>query len=168
MSRVEPVTGSPQTPVQTILVVDDNDAVRRLVVTILERANLRVLSARSGADAIELAETVGEIHLLLTDIEMPSIQGPNLGEILKQTRPDMRVMLMSAGDHGILVLNYGWAFIAKPFLPVRLVQMIGNVWHTPDRIATRLPIRYPQRRSITCGLCDRAGFNRHYNQTIAG
>jgi len=60
--------------------------------------------------------------------------GPDLGELLKKTRPDMHVMLMSGGTEGnLLVLNYGWAFIQKPMVPVKLVQMVTEVLHSPNR-----------------------------------
>ncbi len=120
---------------ETILVVDDNDVVLNVVVQLLGRANFQVLSAANGADAIELAkETKGRIDLLLSDIDMPLISGPDLGLALKKTRPDLRVMLMSGGQDGnLLVLNYGWAFIQKPFVAARLVQMITEVLRSPDR-----------------------------------
>jgi two-component system, cell cycle sensor histidine kinase and response regulator CckA len=120
---------------ETILVVDDNETVLRTVVAILERANFRVLAAGSGADAVNLAEqTDGKIHLLLSDVDMPEVSGPDLGQALKKSRPDMHVMLMSGGANGnLLILNYGWAYIQKPFVPVKLVQMVTAVLHSPDR-----------------------------------
>jgi two-component system, cell cycle sensor histidine kinase and response regulator CckA len=115
--------------------VDDNQAVLALVVTILERADFRVLSADSGPGALQLAaETTGIIHLLLSDVDMPTLSGPDLASALRRARPDMRVMFMSGGDNGnLLILNYGWAYIQKPFVPVNLVQMVTNVLHGPDR-----------------------------------
>jgi two-component system cell cycle sensor histidine kinase/response regulator CckA len=120
---------------ETILVVDDNDTILKLVVEILDQANFRVLSAGNGAEAIELStETQGRIDLLLSDVDMPVMSGPDLGLELKKTRPDLHVMLMSGGENGnLLVLNYGWAFIQKPFVSVKLVQMILDVLHSPDR-----------------------------------
>jgi two-component system cell cycle sensor histidine kinase/response regulator CckA len=120
---------------ETILVVDDNEAVCKFVVAILERAHFRVLSAENGANAIEVAkQTVGRIDLLLSDVDMPLMSGPVLGQTLKKTRPDMHVMLMSGGAAGdLLVLNYGWAFIEKPFIAKKLVEMITEVLHSPDR-----------------------------------
>ena len=65
---------------------------------------------------------------------MPGMTGPDLGEILKRSRPDMHLMFMSGFAGGnLLVLNYGWAFIEKPFVPVKLLQMIDVVLHTPDK-----------------------------------
>jgi two-component system cell cycle sensor histidine kinase/response regulator CckA len=120
---------------ETILVVDDNETILKCVVAVLERANFQVLSADNGANAIEVAkETEGRIDLLLSDVDMPLMSGPYLGETLKKNRPDLHVMLMSGGvDGNLLVLNYGWAFIQKPFVAAKLVQMILNVLHSPDR-----------------------------------
>ena len=120
---------------ETILVVDDNSTVLSVVVAVLKSANFQVLSAGNGADAITLANaTERSIDLLLSDVDMPLISGPDLGLVLKKTRPDLRVMLMSGGESGnLLVLNYGWAFIQKPFVAAKLVEMIIEVLHTPDR-----------------------------------
>ena len=72
--------------------------------------------------------------MLLSDVEMPEMSGPDLGQELKKTRPDIHVMLMSGGANGnLLVLNYGWAYIQKPFVPTKLVQMINDVLHSEDR-----------------------------------
>ena len=120
---------------ETILVVDDNKEVLNMVVVVLEDANFRVLSAGSGAEALKLAgETDGKIHMVLSDVDMPQMSGPDLGQSLKKTRPDIHVMLMSGGaDGNLLVLNYGWAFVKKPFIPKKLVEMVNDVLHSPDR-----------------------------------
>jgi DNA-binding NtrC family response regulator len=120
---------------ETILVVDDNEIVLSTVVAFLERANFHVLSADCAASAIKLAgETALKIDLLLSDVDMPRMSGPDLGQLLKQVRPDMHVMLMSGGVNGnLLVLNYGWAFIQKPFVASKLVQMVTDVLHSESR-----------------------------------
>jgi len=120
---------------ETILVVDDNEMVLRTVVAILKARNFRVHSADSGPAALKLAEETSEtIDLLLSDVEMPEMSGQDLGEILKKARPEMHVMLMSGGARGnLLVLNYGWAYIQKPFVPGKLVQMVTEVLHTHNR-----------------------------------
>jgi DNA-binding NtrC family response regulator len=120
---------------ETVLVVDDNESVLQCVVAILKHANFQVISADSGADAIEVAKaTEGRIDMLLSDVDMPLMSGPDLGATLKETRPDLHVMLMSGGvDGNLLVLNYGWAFIQKPFVATKLVQMMLDVLHSPDR-----------------------------------
>jgi two-component system cell cycle sensor histidine kinase/response regulator CckA len=120
---------------ETILVVDDNELLLGIVVKILEAKNFQVLSATGGPSALTLAgETTGPIDLLLSDVDMPEMSGPDLGEALKVTRPDIHVMLMSGGANGnLLVLNYGWAYMQKPFVAVKLVQMVNDVLHTPNR-----------------------------------
>ena len=120
---------------ETILVVDDNEGVRKVVAAILERANFRVLLANSGPDALGVAaKTDGKIDLLLSDVDMLQMSGPDLGEALKKTRSDLHVMLMSGGTNGnLLVLNYGWAYIQKPFVAVKLVQMVTEVLNSPNR-----------------------------------
>lgn len=134
---------------ETILVVDDNPAVLKTVTTILEKANFVVLSARCGSDALKLAmETDAKIQLLLSDVDMPLMSGPALGAELKKTRPDLHVMLMSGGgiDGNLLVLNYGWAFIGKPFLIAKLIQMVTDVLHSPDR--SQLGDEFDSRKDI--------------------
>ena len=119
---------------ETILVVDDTSSVLNVVTAILEGARFNVLQADGGAKALKMAaEYPGRIDLLLSDIKMPEMSGPELGEILKKTRPDMRVMLMSGFSGDLLVLNYGWAFIGKPFVAKKLVEMVTEVLHTPDK-----------------------------------
>lgn len=135
VTKSEIVPDSLAATLETILVVDDNDTVLKVVVEVLRRANFKVLSAVNGVNAIELAtETEERIDLLLSDVDMPRMTGPDLGLILKKARPDLRVMLMSGGENGnLLVLNYGWAFIQKPFVSAKLVQMIIEVLRSPDR-----------------------------------
>ncbi len=120
---------------ETILVVDDTAMVLKVVVAILKTANFVVLEANSGAHALELAAKYdGRIDLLLSDVQMPGMTGPDLGETLKQSRPEIHVMFMSGFTGGnLLVLNYGWAFIEKPFVTEKLLEMINVVLHTPDK-----------------------------------
>ena len=127
--------GSIKGTLETILVVDNDEAVLKTVVTLLGAANFRVFSAPSGDEAIKLAKgTEGEIHLLLSAVDLPKMSGPDLGNALKKTRPDIHVMLMSGQENGnLLVLNYGWAYIQKQVVAAKLVQMVTAVLHTPDR-----------------------------------
>jgi DNA-binding NtrC family response regulator len=126
---------APKVTIETILVVDDSPLVLEVVVKILKAENFHVLSAVSGPSALKLAdETTETINLLLSDVEMPGMSGPDLGEALKVARPDMHVILMSGAVNGnLLVLNYGWAYIQKPFVAVKLVRMINDVLHSRNR-----------------------------------
>src|SRR5580704_167323 len=120
---------------ETILVVDDLELVRHLVVEVLKNAKFNVLQANSGAEALELAARHdGTIDLLLSDVQMPGMTGPALGDALKKLRPEIHVMFMSSFTGGnLLVLNYGWSFIEKPFVPVKLLQMVHDVLHSADK-----------------------------------
>jgi two-component system, cell cycle sensor histidine kinase and response regulator CckA len=115
-------------PRKTILVVEDTALVLNTVRMILERAKFTVLAASSADEAMRHAGSAKTIHLLLSDVMMPDMSGPDLAQKLKEQRPEMRVILMSGyPDGGMLVLNYGWYFIQKPFVPVQLVAKINEV-----------------------------------------
>jgi DNA-binding NtrC family response regulator len=120
---------------ETIFVVHDNAFVRNSVVAILENANFKVLSAGSAPSAIELAACAqGRIDLLLCAVDMPQMSGPNLGEALKKTRPDLHVMHILGGKNGnLVVLNYGWAFLEQRIAGVKLIEMVTDVLHSPNR-----------------------------------
>ena len=121
---------------ETILVVEDATYIRKLVQKILEDAGFEVLTAADGADARHIAEDYPrKIHLLLSDVIMPEISGPELAQQLKVLRPEIKVLLMSGYAQGMLVLNYGWYFIQKPFIPVALVGRVRDVLKTavPDQ-----------------------------------
>jgi FixJ family two-component response regulator len=69
-----------------------------------------------------------------SDVMMPSMSGPELALRLKKSRPDMRVMLMSGYPNGaLLVLNYGWHFIEKPFVAAQLIAKINEILHQEIR-----------------------------------
>ena len=87
-----------------------------VVVAILKAAGFHVLQADGGVEALRVAaEYPDRIDLLLSDLKMPEMSGPELGELLKKTRPRVRVMLMSGFSGDLLVLNYGSAFIESRF-----------------------------------------------------
>jgi DNA-binding response OmpR family regulator len=133
--KVELMAESSATLLETILVVDDTEMVRELVVGILQDAKFHVLQADNGEAALKLAsDYTGRIDLLLSDVQMPGMTGLDLGDALRKLRPEMHMMFMSGFTGGdLLVLNYGWAFIAKPFVPTKLLEMVDVVLHTPDR-----------------------------------
>ena len=115
-------------PQKIILVVEDTVLVLKTVCMILERAEFTVLAAGSAEEAMRIAGFAKTIDLLLSDVMMPDMSGPALALQLKELRPQMRVMLMSGyPDGAMLVLNYGWHFIEKPFVPAQLVAKINEV-----------------------------------------
>jgi CheY-like chemotaxis protein len=117
---------------ETLLLVEDEEAVRTFARRALEDCGYRVLLAANGADAMELArEHAGRIHLLLTDVVMPGISGRQLAEQLVAERPDVRVIFTSGYTddetvrHGVREAET--AFLQKPFSPEELGRRIREV-----------------------------------------
>jgi two-component system cell cycle sensor histidine kinase/response regulator CckA len=118
----------PKDAPKTILLVEDNDGIRMLVQHILENGGFEVLVASDAAGALQIESNFPRIiHLLLSDVMMPGISGPELAKKLKAQRPEMRVMLMSGYSEGMLILNYGWYFIQKPFVPTALMGRVNDL-----------------------------------------
>lgn len=126
-----------------ILVVDDDPSVVQYAGAILRNAGFYVLSACSPGDAIEIESVYpGAIRLLLSDVAMPGMNGPDLAAALTARR-GMRVLLMSACDafHRPL-LQPGWRFIQKPFGPEALTGMVRDALFMEgfDASAGSLPV----------------------------
>ncbi len=118
----------------TVLVVDDSDVVRKFTCAILEIAGYKVLSAGSPGEAIRLCESEeGEIHLLLTDVAMPEMNGGELYERVRHLRPAMKVLYMSGySDDSIIrngVVMPGVHFIQKPFSQESMAKKVFEVLH---------------------------------------
>jgi len=117
---------------ETILLVEDEDAVRNLTRMILERSGYRVLEARNGGEALLLCERHKEpIQLLISDVVMPQMSGRPLADRLSSLQPAMKVLFMSGyTDDAILhhgVLEADTPFLHKPFSPDALVQKVREV-----------------------------------------
>jgi two-component system, cell cycle sensor histidine kinase and response regulator CckA len=118
---------------ETVLVAEDEDAVRALTVRILRKRGYQVLEARDGRNAIEVAEQfAGSIRLLVTDVIMPRMGGRELSESLARVRPEMKVLFMSGyTDDQLLqrgVLQNGSGnFLEKPFTPEALANKVREV-----------------------------------------
>jgi CheY-like chemotaxis protein len=111
---------------ETILVVEDQNEVRALVQKILEDYGYVVLSAGEIADAFRIVERhSGPLHLLLTDMVMPQMNGALLAERLVALRPEMAVLYMS-GYTDYAIVNHG-RFIQKPFAPDALARKVRGV-----------------------------------------
>jgi two-component system cell cycle sensor histidine kinase/response regulator CckA len=127
--------GAPRTNVrgtETVLLVEDEDAVRRVARGILERQGYQVMEARNAGEALLICEKHAEtIHLLLTDVVMPQMSGPEVAKRLMQTRPGMKVLCVSGYTdetvvrHGIL--EAGIAFLQKPYTPDALLRKVREV-----------------------------------------
>jgi two-component system cell cycle sensor histidine kinase/response regulator CckA len=117
---------------ETILVAEDEDGVRSLAREVLEKYGYTVLEAANGEEALKVAERhAGPLHLLLSDVVMPRMGGPELAQALVARRPGVKVLYMSGyTDHPMVrrgVVNAGVAFLQKPFTPTVLVSRIREV-----------------------------------------
>jgi signal transduction histidine kinase/ActR/RegA family two-component response regulator len=125
--RLDRVTGT-----ETVLVVEDEDALRTVTRRILETAGYTVLTAANGDEALGVsARYAGHIHLLLSDVVMPGMNGGALARELEKTRQNLKVLYMSGyTDNSIVhhgVLNAGTHFLGKPFSTATLTQKLREV-----------------------------------------
>ncbi len=126
--KKEPVSAIPR-GTETILVVEDEELIRKTSVEVLKSLGYKIIEATNGNEAIELAaEYEGEIHLLLTDVVMPRMNGRDLAKQIKLSHPELSLLFMSgyADDiitrHGILEEDVH--FLGKPFSPLTLAQSV--------------------------------------------
>jgi CheY-like chemotaxis protein len=127
---VEPVEKS--SSFETVLVVEDEEIVRELVCDILAEQGYNVMCAVDGHEALRVAgEYDGRIHLLVTDVIMPHMNGPELAATLTPLRPDMKVLYVSGysdndiGEHGVLETHID--LLQKPFTPQTLARKVRDV-----------------------------------------
>lgn len=117
---------------ETILLVEDAPAVRTLARDVLESKGYRVLVASGPAEAVRISDEFdGTIHLLLTDVVMPTMGGRQLAEHLAFSRPQMKVLYTSGYTDDTIVrhgvLNEGIQFLQKPFNPEGLARKVSEV-----------------------------------------
>jgi signal transduction histidine kinase/CheY-like chemotaxis protein len=129
-----PALARPPAIVQTatILLVEDQAPVRMLAEDVLVEAGHRVLAASNGTEAMRIAEkSQDNIDLLITDVVMPEMSGPQLATRLSRARPGMRILYVSGyTDQTLLhrgVIEAGTAFLAKPFTPEALVARVSDL-----------------------------------------
>jgi signal transduction histidine kinase/ligand-binding sensor domain-containing protein/ActR/RegA family two-component response regulator len=116
----------------TVLLAEDEDAVRRLASRVLERAGYRVLEASSGEEAMRIAEQhAGTIDLLMTDVVMPGMSGRELAEQLVPRHAGMRLLYASGYTEDAIVRHgvssHETAFLEKPFTPNALLRKVREV-----------------------------------------
>jgi len=132
----ESALATPLGGVETVLVVEDNETVVGVVREILERNGYTVLVARTSGEAFRInGQHEGIIHLMITDVVMPGMNGRDLAERLRSARPNMKVLYMSGYikdafiGHGALVEDV--AFLPKPFTPDALLKKARAVLGSP-------------------------------------
>lgn len=122
---------APGAPLQTLLVLEDEDAVRRLMVIVLEGAGYRVLQACDPATALAVAQSFPDhIHLLISDLTMPEMDGREVARAITGVRPECRVLIVSgypadtpAGSSPAQAA----AFLQKPFVPRVLLERVREL-----------------------------------------
>jgi two-component system cell cycle sensor histidine kinase/response regulator CckA len=140
LTGIAPGTGAPPAAAardgaETVLVLEDEELVRKLVEITLRGGGYAVLTARSAADALALAaHHAGPIHLVLSDVVMPEMSGPELAARIAALRPRARILFTSGYSGRLLdgkVLPLGAEFIAKPFRPQELLRKVREVLGNP-------------------------------------
>lgn len=126
---------------ETVLVAEDEPQVRRLAERALRAAGYRVLSAPDGAQALALSRgTHGRIHLLVTDVVMPGMGGPELAGSFLAERPDARVLYISGYTEDEVARQglaaAGLAFLPKPFTPSELADRVRELLDPPENPLT--------------------------------
>ncbi len=121
----KPLQGS-----ETVLLVEDEEMVRKLAYTVLQRNGYKVLEASSGDEALDVVQgrNGNPIHLIVTDVVMPGMSGRQLADRVASLRPEIRILYMSGyTDDAIVhhgVLDPGIAYIQKPFTPEALASKV--------------------------------------------
>ena len=137
MTRQQPPDGRPAGGF-TVLVVDDEEPVRRLAVRMLTWAGYQAIEARHGREALAaLEQHTGPVHLVLTDIKMPGMNGRELGRFVEERWPGKPMLYMSGFASEVFrggLLEPGAPFLAKPFTQDDLaakVRSLLNGDHAP-------------------------------------
>ncbi|GLZ38883.1 ATP-binding protein [Actinokineospora sp. NBRC 105648] len=129
---VEPVPYQRAPKGETVLVVEDEAALREVTRRIFTRNGYTVITAANGPEALDIAARhPGEIHLLVTDVVMPHLLGKEVAERMRLIRPGIEVIFMSGYARPVLAsqgrLEPGVALVAKPFSEADLIAMAGRV-----------------------------------------
>ena len=133
-----PKAAAVEEPAPTVLVVDDEDGVRRLMHGCLKREGYQLLQARNAEEAERVAKAcTGPIHVLVTDVMMPGMTGLQLAERLKPLRPEMKTLFVSGGGPDELG-NAGVPaaeVLAKPFRALELAKRVRGLLRRPPALA---------------------------------
>jgi two-component system, cell cycle sensor histidine kinase and response regulator CckA len=130
----DPATKAAAARGETVLCVEDEPAIRRIIERALKARGYRVLLAASGEEALAIVAGEQHIDLLVTDLRMPGLQGDELARRIVVTHPVTRVLLMSGyADPGVAERNDAFAMIAKPYTPDELLQRVREVLDAAPR-----------------------------------
>jgi hypothetical protein len=117
-----------QDQTNVVLLAEDEPGVRKIVSLVLDRAGYTVLAAADGNEALQLSRAhSGVIDLLLTDVKMPNLCGPELAVQVKRERPEIRILLMSGHSSGRIPPAMLPGLLRKPFRPDELLRRIEDL-----------------------------------------
>ncbi|MBV8732835.1 MAG: response regulator, partial [Acidobacteriia bacterium] len=135
---------------ETVLIVEDEEGVRRLLRHVLETRGYRVLEASNGEEGLRVFRESGPIHLVLTDMIMPRMGGRELASQLYSMHPDVRIVFMSGYTDDVLLrtgeLGRGMSFLQKPLRPDTLTAKVREALDSPTQ-----PFN-PRQAPISAGI----------------
>lgn len=125
------VTPSPRPP-RTVLVVDDEETVRRFVERVLRSAGYATVVAEGGADAMRVANSIDTLDMVVTDVMMPDMSGCELARQLRQSNPDLKVLYVTGYSDRLfeekVMMWENEAFIEKPCSLKALLEAVSLLW----------------------------------------
>jgi two-component system, cell cycle sensor histidine kinase and response regulator CckA len=120
-------------PPKSILIVEDETSIRRLLVSLLSSEGYRIESVAEGSLALRILEDDPEIDLVLTDLTMPGMDGTEVAEQISRTRPEVKVVCMSGNPQRHekslrrLLDRHLVDFLPKPFTPMQVLQLVKRL-----------------------------------------
>jgi CheY-like chemotaxis protein len=146
----------------TVLIVDDEEAVRRYFERILSGAGHRTAVASDAAEALRIAATIERLDMLITDMMMPEVNGDELARRLRMSRPDLKVLYVTGYSERLFdekhVLWADEAFLEKPCTIRGLLEAVSLLW--TERLVDGQSDRSRTRSSGPAGSLDAAPGNR--------
>jgi DNA-binding NtrC family response regulator len=134
VNKLQPISS------KTVLVLDDEAHVRKLVATMLTNNGYKVLTADNGDNAIKtFKKSKQSVDLLLLDVVSPGLSGPMVADRIAELQPGLRVMFMSGYDNTNVVQRYvvekGYTLLTKPFTMDQLAKKVREVLDAPPPVA---------------------------------
>jgi two-component system, cell cycle sensor histidine kinase and response regulator CckA len=118
---------------KTILLAEDEPQLRDLFGRVLEQSGFSVLVAKDAQEALDIVNrSTAPIDLLVSNVQMPRMTGPDLAKEIRRNHPNVRVLLISGYSQGVLILDEGWHFLKKPFVPAAIVEKVNEILSKPQ------------------------------------
>ena len=119
---------------KTILVVEDGEAVRKMICLMLMQSGYTCLEAACGQEALDVLERISKVHLVLTDLIMPGMTGAELAREISKMHPQIRIIFMSGYSDDPVIRSVDGAagfFLAKPFTASALADRVQQAFNRP-------------------------------------